>query len=254
VTEHEEAHLHALIHGTTLHGAQSTVPGRRLEPLTYYDRRGPVGDVFSRLRATTDTGEVAVIGLGVGTLACYGRAGQQWTFYEIDPAVERVARDPTLFTYLRDCPPRSDVELGDARVSLSRASGRKFGLIAVDAFNSDSIPVHLMTRQALSLYLDRLSPGGVIMVNITNRYLDMRGVVGALARDAGVTALVRDDLETTDEERSTVKSGSMWVVMARAPADLSGLRGDPRWKPLVERAGAQVWTDDFSNLFDALKR
>jgi hypothetical protein len=254
VERDQAAHLHRLIHGTTVHGAQSTEPGRRLEPLTYYDRRGPVGDVFARLAAPAGTPAVGVVGLGVGTLACYGRAGQHWTFYEIDPAVEHIARDPHLFTYLRDCPPAADVVLGDARLSLSRASGASFGLIVLDAFNSDSIPVHLITRQSLALYLRRLAPGGVIMVNITNRYLDMRGVVGDLAGDAGLAARVRDDVRTTAAETAATKSGSMWVVMARQSADLAGLDGDSRWKPLPARPGARVWTDDFSNLLDALKR
>ena len=250
----EDAHLHLLIHGTTVHGAQSTESSRRLEPLTYYDRRGPVGDVFAHVTAAATTSHVGVIGLGIGTLACYGRTGQHWTFYEIDPAVERVARDPRLFTYLRDCPPTTDVVLGDARLSLTRVSHASFGLIVVDAFNSDSIPVHLITRQALALYLDRLSDGGVIMFNITNRYLDLRSVVGELARNAGLAAIVRDDLHTTAADEAGTKRGSMWVVMARDRADFGNLVDDPRWKPLRARPGARVWTDDFSNLFDALRR
>ena len=254
VKSDDYAHVHLLVHGNTVHGAQSTDPERRLTPLTYYDHRGPVGDVFSRLAAPARTSDVAVVGLGIGTIACYGRTGQHWTFYEIDPAVERVARDPRLFTYLRDCPPSADVQLGDARLSLSRTSTRSFGLIVLDAFNSDSIPVHLMTRQALALYLDRLNDGGVIMFNITNRYLDMRTVLGNLARDAGLAALVRDDLHTPDEEQASGKKGSVWVVMARHRADLAGLGDDARWKPLPTRAADRVWTDDFSNLFDALKR
>ena len=253
VERDEAAHLHRLVNGNTLHGAQSTDPGRRLEPLTYYDRRGPVGDVFSRLAAPAAAQEVGVIGLGIGTLACYGHPGQHWTFYEIDPAVERIARDQRLFTYLRDCPPTAEVVLGDARLSLSQASRPTFGLIVVDAFNSDSIPVHVITRQALDLYLDRLGDGGLIMVNITNRYLDLRGVLGDLAGDAGLTAVVRNDLDATGEEAAG-RLGSMWVVMARDRADLAGLADDPRWKPLSARSDARVWTDDFSNLFDALKR
>jgi hypothetical protein len=254
VKSDDDARLHLLVHGTTVHGAQSTESERRLEPLTYYDRRGPVGDVFSRLAAAGDSSQVAVIGLGTGTIACHGRRGQHWTFYEIDPAVARIASDARLFTYLRDCPPTADVELGDARLSLTKASPRRFGLIVVDAFNSDSIPTHLITRQALALYLDRLSEGGVVMVNITNRYLDLRTVLGNVARDSGLAALYRDDLHTTPEEQATGKAGSMWVVMARHAAALAGLEEDGRWKPLPTRPGAQVWTDDFTNLFDALKR
>lgn len=254
VERDEETRLHRLVNGTTLHGAQSTDPARRLDPLTYYNRRGPVGDVFTRLAGPAISPEVGVIGLGVGSMACYGRPGQRWTFYEIDPAVERIARDPRLFTFLRDCPPGAEVVLGDARLSLARASSPTYGLIVVDAFNSDSIPVHLITREALALYLDRLAEGGVIMVNITNRYLDLRGVMGDLAGDAGLAAIVRDDLGTGEAARTAAESGSMWVVMARDRADLAGLAGDPRWKPLPARPGTRVWTDDFSNLLDALKR
>ena len=164
-----------------------------------------------------------------------------------------MARDPALFTYLRDCPPRSDVVLGDARRSLSRGRGR-FGVIVVDAFNSDSIPVHLLTRQALAVYLDRLAPGGVIAMHVTNRYLDLRPVVGDLAGDAGLTALVRQDLRITAAERAQGKTFSVWVVIARRTAELAPLAREPGWAPLRARPGSRVWTDDFSNLLGALKR
>ena len=254
VDKDDSRHLHRLIHGNTMHGAQSLEPARRLEPLTYYDRSGPVGDLFRTLPVAASTREVGVIGLGTGTLACYGRTGQHWTFYEIDPAVEDIARDARLFTYLRDCPPASDVRLGDARLSIAEAPQARFGMIFVDAFNSDSLPVHLITRQALALYLDRLTDDGVVVVNITNRYLDLRPVVGALARDAGLTGVVRDDRDTTEEDTARAKTGSMWVALARRPADLGPLGDDPRWKPLPVRPGGRPWTDDFSNLIDAVKR
>jgi hypothetical protein len=254
VDRDDSRHLHRLVHGNTMHGAQSLEPARRLEPLTYYDRSGPVGDVFRSVPVAASATDVGVIGLGTGTLACYGRPGQHWTFYEIDPAVEDIARDPRLFTYLRDCPPASDVRLGDARLSITEAPAGRFGMIFVDAFNSDSLPVHLITRQALAVYLDRMADGGVVVVNVTNRYLDLRPVIGALARDAGLTGVVRDDLRTTDEDRARAKTGSMWIALARRPADLGPLVGDPRWEPLPVRSGARAWTDDFSNLVDAIKR
>ena len=254
VDRDDDRHLHRLIHGNTMHGAQSLEPARRLEPLTYYDRSGPVGDLFRSLPVAASARAVGVIGLGTGTLACYGRAGQHWTFYEIDPAVEDIARDPRLFTYLRDCPPASDVRLGDARLSVAEAPKGRFGMLFVDAFNSDSLPVHLITREALGLYLDRLTDDGVVVVNVTNRYLDLRPVIGALARDAGLTGVVRDDLRTTDADTARAKTGSMWIALARRPADLGPLTRDPRWKPLPVRSGVRVWTDDFSNLVDAIKR
>jgi spermidine synthase len=243
-----------LIHGNTTHGAQSTVPGRRLELLTYYHPTGPVGQVYGALAAPTAAAEVGVIGLGTGSLACYGRPGQHWTFFEIDPAVARIARNPDLFTFLRDCPPRSDVTLGDARLSLDRVRPHRFGMIVLDAFNSDAIPVHLLTRQALALYLDKLTDGGVIAVNITNRYLDLRGVLGDLARDAHLAALAREDLRVSKARVAEGAAGSVWAVLARHPADLAPLAGDARWQALPSRPGTRVWTDDFSNLLSALKR
>jgi spermidine synthase len=250
VDRDEDHRLHRMVHGNTVHGAQSTEPGRRLEPLSYYTALGPVFD----LPGTASTPEVAVIGLGTGSLACHGRLTQHWTFYEIDPAVERLARDPSLFTYLRDCPPKSDVVLGDARRSLSRIPGDRYGVIVVDAFNSDSIPVHLLTREALALYVDRLADGGVIALNVTNRYLDLSGVVGNLARDAHLASLVRDDLDITEAETDKGKSGSMWVVLARSPADLAPLATGAGWAPVANDPGSEVWTDDFSNLLSAFKR
>lgn len=243
--------LHLLVHSTTVHGAQSTDPARRLEPLTYY---WPLGPVFAAPPGRILTPSVAVIGLGTGSLACYGRPTQRWTFYEIDPAVERLARDPRLFTYLRDCPPRTDVIVGDARRSLSRAPGDRFGVIVVDAFNSDAIPVHLLTRQALALYLDRLADGGIIAVNVSNRYLDLAGVLGDLAGDAHLSALVRDEPHVTRAQADEGKAGSVWVVMARSTTDLAQLVGDPTWAPLPPRSGSRAWTDDFSNLLGAFKR
>ncbi len=250
VDRDDDRRLHRLVHGTTVHGAQSTDPSRRLEPLTYY---GPIGEVFSSLPVARSTPDVAVIGLGTGSVACYGGPTQHWTFYEIDPAVERLAKDPSLFTYLRDCPPRSDVVLGDGRRSLSGVAGGQFGMIVVDAFNSDSLPVHLLTREALALYLDRLADGGVIALNVTNRYLDLRGVVADLARDANLASLVRDDLSITDVEEDHGKAGSVWVVLSRGEAELAPLAGDD-WVPMPDRPAAKVWTDDFSNLLGALKR
>jgi hypothetical protein len=251
VERDEENRLHRLVHGNTLHGAQSTDPARRLEPLAYYE---PVGQVFGSLPGATSTSDVAVIGLGTGSLACFGRPAQHWTFYEIDPAVERLARDPKLFTYLRDCPPRSDVVLGDARRSLLKGPRGRFGVIVVDAFNSDSVPVHLLTREALALYLDRLADGGVIAVNVTNRYLDLKEVVGELAGDAGLASLARDRIHISEAESEQGKAGSVWIVLAREPADLAPLARDPEWVPLPDFPGSEVWTDDFSNLLGALKR
>jgi hypothetical protein len=151
-----------MFHGTTLHGVEILDPARAGESLTYYHRTGPFGQAFERLSHASHAKEVAVVGLGVGTLAAYARPDQRWTFYEIDPAVERIARAPNGFTFLRGCGDRCNVVLGDARLSLARESDRTFGLFVLDAFSSDSIPVHLITSEAIDLYLKRLGPDGVI--------------------------------------------------------------------------------------------
>ncbi|MDP8976886.1 MAG: fused MFS/spermidine synthase [Actinomycetota bacterium] len=248
VVDDRSAGLHRLVHGNTTHGAQSTDPARRREPLTYFSRSGPIGQALTELPGREARSRVAVVGLGAGSLACYGEAGQRWTFYELDPTVARVARDSRLFTFLRDCPPVTDVVLGDARLSLTREPQHRFQILVVDAFNSDAIPVHLLTREALALYMDKLTDDGVLAVHITNRYLDLRPVLAALADDAGLTALVRDDIDLSAPERAAGKSASVWVVAARRPAHLGRLVDDRRWQPLEPSAERSVWTDDFSNI------
>jgi spermidine synthase len=228
--------VHWLTHGTTIHGAQSFQPGLSLTPLTYYRPQEPIGQLIGTLRPAMSR-RAAVIGLGTGSMACYARHGDHWTFYEIDPVVERIARDPRLFTFLRDCPGRYDVVLGDARLSLSRASGRRYGLIVLDAFTSDAIPIHLLTREALALYRLRLRDGGVLALHISNYYLDLEPVVGRLARDAGLACRAERGVE------------SDWAAVAERKRDLGGPSIDARWHDCRRGEGA-VWTDDFSNLVE----
>jgi len=172
--------------------------------------------------------------------------------YEIDPLVERIARDPEYFTYLRDCLPEARVILGDARLSLSRAA-RRYDLIVLDAYSSDAIPVHLLTREALGLYLDRLAPAGVLAFHISNQHLDLEPVLADLARDAGLVALLQVDTHVTPAERAGGKLPSRWAVMARRPADLGALTSDARWAPPRASADGRVWTDDFSSVLGGLR-
>src|SRR5262249_13115557 len=151
-----------LFHGTTLHGVQALDPARAAESLTYFHRTGPFGQAFDRLPHASHAANVAVVGLGVGPLATYARPDQHWTCYEIDPAVERIARAPNGFTYMSACGDRCSVVLGDARLSLARESEPSYGVFVLDAFSSDSIPVHLITSEAIDLYLRRLAPDGII--------------------------------------------------------------------------------------------
>jgi SAM-dependent methyltransferase len=243
---------HVIAHGGTLHGRQALDPARAREPLSYYYASGPIGQVFAGTQGTRERPRVAVIGLGAGSLACYKRPGQEWTFYEIDPSVERIARDPAYFTFLRDCAPEAPVVLGDARLSLVRAPDGAYDLIVLDAYSSDSTPVHLITREALALYRAKLAPGGLLAFHVSNQYLDLKPVLGALAEDAGLAALFQDDLAIAPDEQARGKSASQWVLLARDQADFGTLATDPRWQPLAG-AGAAVWTDDFSSILSVLR-
>jgi spermidine synthase len=234
-----------LTHGSTLHGAQALDPALRREPLTYYNRKGPLGDIFLSMGLSTRPWRIAVVGLGVGTTAAYASADEEWTFYEIDPGIERIARDTTLFTYLADSPADVRVVLGDARLSLARAPEGEYDLILLDAFSSDAIPVHLLTREALELYLSRLAPGGKIAFHTSNRYLDLEAVVAALARDGGLAAVEgRGPLG----RRGAYEQSSVWVVVARSAADLRILAASQGWETAAAPAGLRPWTDDYSNL------
>jgi spermidine synthase len=240
---HSQGGYHALYHGSTLHGAQGVRPDERREPLTYYVRTGPLGQIFTATADEAGRRRVAVVGLGAGTVAAYGNRGEDWTFYEIDPGIVKIARNPRYFTYLRDSPARIGIVLGDARLSLTHAPAHKYDLIVVDAFNSDAIPVHLLTREAIGVYLDKLAPGGIVALHLSNRYLDLEPVVAALARERGLAARVG-----TSQLSGFFFSASTWAVVARSDADLGPLAADVRWPQARTRRGVPVWTDDYSSL------
>ncbi len=255
VTEDHEGRYRRFIHGNTVHGQQNLDPARRFEAMAYYHRTGPIGHIFRVFDKKMNPPHVGITGLGAGGMACYAQPYQKWTYYEIDPAVERVARDPSLFTFLHDCPAQTvEVVLGDARLRLCEAPAQTYSLFFLDAFSSDSVPVHLITREALALYLDKLAPGGILVFNVSNRYLNLKPVLGALAQDAELVCRARDDYPASDEEakewEEIGKCASMWVVMARQEADLGSLGNDPRWRR-VEGPLPPVWTDDYSNILAA---
>jgi hypothetical protein len=242
---------HSLVHGTTLHGMQAVDRARQKQPLTYYDRTGPFGQAFAQLPRASSAPEIAVVGLGIGSLASYAGVEQRWTFYEIDPAVERIARSPQYFTYLRDCGSRCQVVLGDARLSLASARPHQYALIVLDAFSSDAIPVHLMTAEALALFLTRLAPGGALAFHVSNRHLSLGPVLTRLALSQGLTVLEQHD-DVTAAQIANGKAASDWVVMARDSSDLGPLIADARWRTPVVKASTPLWTDDFSNILSVL--
>jgi hypothetical protein len=247
VTTDPDHRYHTLYHGTTLHGMQAIDQEKAHEPLVYYHRQGPFGQAFAALGDGDAHANIAVVGLGVGTLASYRRPGQQWTFYEIDPEIERIARTDAYFTYLRSCGESCRVVLGDARVSLAHAPEHGYRLLVLDAFSSDAIPIHLMTSEALALYLSRLASGGVLAFHITNRHLILAPVLGRLALEHGLA--VRRQRHTADQPG---QFSSEWMLMARHAVDLGSLANDPRWSTPPIAQSTPLWTDDFSNILSVL--
>jgi hypothetical protein len=240
-----------LLHGTTLHGAQAIDPARRRELLMYYAADGPVGQVVTPLTDQGRMDRVGVIGLGTGNLACYRRPGQSWSFYEIDPAVARIARDPRYFDYLARCAPDAQVVLGDARLTIARTPAAAMDLLILDAFSSDAVPVHLMTREAFAMYLDKLGPRGVMLFHISNRALDLAPILAELAADAGIVAWIQE--QTRHDDGPMIRSAAHWVALARDARDLPFVAADPRWRRLSPKPGARPWTDSFSNIVSAIR-
>ena len=243
--------LHSFMHGSTVHGRQSTTPGRRCEPMSYYHREGPLARIFTQFQNSHAGANVAIIGLGTGATVPYARANERWTFYEINPAVVSVARSRDYFSYLSECAAAPvDVVLGDARLKLHDAADRSYDLLVLDAFSSDAIPVHLMTQQALDLYLSKLAPGGLLVFHISNRNLDLTEVVADLAGSRNLSALSMRDMTPPQPK---VNDPSHWVVLARNSADYGDLAKDPEAHPLVSTSAEDVWTDDFSNILSVFK-
>jgi hypothetical protein len=236
-----------LTHGITVHGGQRLADTVAPYPLTYYTPSGPAGDAFRALRPAR---RVGVIGLGAGAMTYYGSAGQSWTFFEIDPEVIAIAKDR--FDFLaRAAAPYGIVE-GDARLSLARDTTR-YDLLVLDAFGSDAIPTHLLTREALRLYLSRLSADGVLLMHISHRFLDLSPVVERLATDAGLVGIRRMDL-SPDDTRSTGRFGSHWAAVARTPDALRPLAVAPGWEPLAPSPHLRVWTDDYSSVLPLFRK
>ena len=190
------------------------------------------------------------MGLGIGTLAAYAEPEQKWTFYEIDSSVEKLARDTRYFTFLQDSLAPFSVVLGDARLKLG-SGANAYNLIIMDAFSSDSIPVHLITREAIQLYFSRLKEQGLLIINISNRYINLEPVLGALAHNLGLSTL-RQMEEVSPSEKAIGKSASHWVLFARRQSDFGDLVNAPRWRPILEMQ-AQLWTDESSNIFRVLR-
>jgi hypothetical protein len=229
----------SLRHGTTLHGFQ--LDESPTTPTSYYSRSGPLGDVMETMRPRVS----GVVGLGTGTIAAYGRPGDDITFYEIDQAVVDVASDPTYFTFLRDSPAAVDVRVGDGRLLLESASAGGFDLLVLDAFSSDAIPVHLLTHEAFTLYASRVDQRGAIAVHVSNRVFDLAPVTTSAADHVGWSVLSASGGDGPGATPST------WVLLTPNDELVDRLVGSG-WRPLAERDGV-AWTDDYSSVLDVLK-
>jgi spermidine synthase len=207
-----------------------------------------LGDLFAAEQSVDATWSVAVVGLGAGAMACYAQPQQTWTFYEIDPVVAQIAGDASLFRFLADCTPRAGIVLGDGRLTIARAPDRSYDLIVLDAFGSDSVPVHLITREAIQLYLSKLRPDGVLLFNISNKYVDLASVLAGEAASLSLVGYQRTDTSVTAEQAGLGKFPSAWLVMAPTPGSLGDIPLRPDWRALEANPRQPVWTDDFSDV------
>ncbi|MEM0947101.1 MAG: fused MFS/spermidine synthase [Pseudomonadota bacterium] len=237
--------------GTTVHGAQrfSDLGAPRPMPITYYHPDGPMGQIM-QTEFAKDAKTLGVVGLGVGSLACYATDGQDWHFYEIDAIVDRIARDPDLFSFLSSCTPDAPTHLGDARVVLADQDDMLFDILVIDAYSSDAVPVHLTTLEAMELYLDRLAPGGVLLFHISNRFYDIGLPLGRSAETLGVHAWRQLATGADTDDAGFLMSDV--ALITRDPNRIAELLRTGPWRPLASDGGP-VWTDDKANPLSILK-
>ncbi|MEG3122675.1 fused MFS/spermidine synthase [Sphingomonas sp. GB1N7] len=248
-----DATVRQLAHGTTIHGTQLLGSiARERTPTAYYVPQSGVGQAMLALPALYGpNARVGVVGLGAGTLACYARPGQDWRFYEIDPAVVRIAREQ--FSFLSRClPGGARIEIGDARLRLQAETPATLDLLALDAFSSDSVPMHLMTREAFAAYGRVLSPRGVLLVHISNRFLDLEPVVSTAAKAGGWSAAALTFSRPADA--GVAVTGSAWIALSHDPSVIAALKArDRRWAALTAYPGFTPWTDDYSTILPLVK-
>jgi len=235
-----------LLHGDTLHGLESLDPELVGEPLSYYHETSPVGDVM-RLLSERGDHQIGVVGLGTGSMGGW-RAPHRWiTFFDIDPQVVDISG--RFFTFLQRCGEKCRVMVGDGRLLIERAENASFDLLMLDAFNSDSIPAHLVSREAIRMYLDKLKPDGLLMFHVSNRYMDVEGLIAAAVTDAGLAARIRHD----EDQQVPLKARSHYVVAGKNAAALGWLNSDENWVEVQKPERIRPWTDDYSNMLDILK-
>ena len=249
ILDDPDARLRKLLHGDTIHGTESTDPTRAGEPLSYYYPGGSVSDVIEVMRQRNKPQHFGVLGLGSGTMAAYADPRHRVTFYEIDPSVDPIAQ--RFFTFLPRCGSNCDVIIGDGRLEVARAPNESLDLLLLDAFSSDSVPTHLISREAVQLYLTKLVPDGILMFHVSNRYLDVEKLVSSLVADAGLIAYSRFD--DAGDLRKLGKTSANHIVAARRLEHLQPIAARQGWNRVTRPADFQPWTDDYSNLLSLIR-
>jgi hypothetical protein len=243
---------HELFHGTTKHGAQRLAANLSQIPLTYYSRPGPMGQLFKEYDNNNQAWNIGVVGLGAGALACYAKDQQNWTLYEIDPLVVDIAGNPAYFSYLSQCAHNAVMRIGDARLSLEKEPDQHFDLLVMDAFSSDSVPTHLLTKEALELYFKKLKPNGILAFHMTNRHLSLKKVLSINAEALHLASLIQ---EFKPQQEVPLVVATDWVVMAKHAETLEPLRLSQlgKWQKMPLYFDMKPWTDDFTNIVSIWK-
>lgn len=263
VRENETGTLRTLAHGTTLHGAQKLEAGKLLEPTTYFGPQSGAGQILSAAPALYGpSARIGVLGLGIGTLACYAKPGQIWSFYEIDPLVIDIARKQGWFTFLVNCTPKAAMHIGDARLTLAKQPTDALDILVMDVFSSDAVPTHLLTREAFAIYDRVLAKDGMLLIHISNRYLDLEPVLASEAKARGWASSIITH-RVTREQIDAGETTSVWVMMARTEVGLQRARNavpqgatvqNSEWRPLAQQQGFTRWTDEFGSILHLIKR
>ncbi len=242
-----------LVHAGTDHGRQRVEPDRATEPLSYYHRTGPIGDVFKVLNGRRDESPIAVIGLGVGSIASYAQPGQSLTFFELDPAIERLAYSSGYFSFLAESEGKIEIVTGDGRLTMTEEPDGKFGLIVLDAFSGDAVPTHLISVEAIRMYLDKLRDDGMVVFHISNRFFNLEPVLARAAGELDIFCLRRLDAEVTEELLADGKMMSHYVVLARDEADLKAFADSHQWQVVKSSTRGPLWTDQYCDILSVLR-
>jgi len=248
--EDRRAGYRMMFHGRTIHGVERLAGIAPPQPLSYYSAAGPLGDIMRAIGPRSH--DIGLIGLGIGSTGCYARAGQSWTFYELDGLVDDLARHSGLFHSLSACAPDAKVVLGDGRMNLEREGAGLYDILLLDAFSSDAIPIHLLTREAFATYVRALKPHGVLAIHITNRHFDLAPIIARIAPGAGLVAYERS-FSPPPGTNLALTPPSRWMVLARDRTDLGGLADRANWTLRPAMPATKLWTDDFSNILSALR-